>query len=169
MNLQQTLHWFYKVNLWCLYPLKAVLSNIKGWCPFKFEKNDQPLNGNQRAIDWYHFWPTLAFFGLSLFAMVPESSINSCTSWFIFNLRKIKSNQYRVLVSDAGIVVRHIDTRQYNDKAYNYYTYLNSGLLWAPREYVLHGLVLGLDWAPLWPHPISMHLVAMANSVSCCL
>jgi hypothetical protein len=25
--------------------------------------------------------------------------------------------------------------------AYNYYTYLNSGLLEAPREYVLHGLV----------------------------
>jgi hypothetical protein len=46
---------------------------------------------------------------------------------------------------DAGIKVRHVDTRQYNDKAYNYNTYLNSGLLRAPHEYVLHGLVLGLD------------------------
>jgi hypothetical protein len=34
-----------------------------------------------------------------LFMTVPESSINSCMSWFIFNLRKINNNQYRVLVS----------------------------------------------------------------------
>ncbi len=35
----------------------------------------------------------------------------------------------------------------------NYCTYLNYGLLEAPREYVLHGLVPGLNWAPFWPHP----------------
>jgi hypothetical protein len=66
-------------------------------------------------------------------------------------------------------VVRDVDIRRCNDKAYNYYKYLNNSLLRAPREYVLHGLVLGLDWAPLWPHPISMHLVATPNPVSCCL
>jgi hypothetical protein len=36
----------------------------------------------------------------------------------------------------------------------NYCTYLNSGLLRAPREYVLHGLVPGLDWASFWPHSL---------------
>ncbi len=51
----------------------------------------------------------------------------------------------------------------------NYYTYLNSGLLEAPCEYVLHGLIPGLNWAPFWPHPMSMHLVATPSSVSCCL
>ncbi len=61
------------------------------------------------------------------------------------------------------MVVRHVDTRCCNDQVCNYYTYLNSGLLRAPREYVLHGLVPGSDWAPLWPHPISMHLVATPN------
>ncbi len=29
-----------------------------------------------------------------LFAMVPDSSINSWESWFIFNLQKINTNQY---------------------------------------------------------------------------
>ncbi len=46
---------------------------------------------------------------------------------------------------DIGMVVRHVDIRQYNDKVYNYYTYLNSDLLKAPRKYLLHGLVPGLD------------------------
>jgi hypothetical protein len=59
------------------------------------------------------------------------------------------------------------DTRRQMHK--NYYTYLNSGLLRAPREYVLHGLVPGLDWASIWPHSMSMHLVATPNPVSCCL
>ncbi len=49
-----------------------------------------------------------------------------------------------------------------------YYTYLNSGLLKAPRKYVIHGLVPSSNWAPLWPHPSSMHLVA-TPAVSCCL
>jgi hypothetical protein len=38
----------------------------------------------------------------------------------------------------------------------NYCTYLNSRLLEAPREYILHGLVPGLNWAPFWPLPMSM-------------
>ncbi len=59
------------------------------------------------------------------------------------------------------------DTRRQMHK--NYYTYLNSSLLRAPREYVLHGLVPGLDWASIWPHSMSMHLVATPNPVSCCL
>jgi hypothetical protein len=29
-----------------------------------------------------------------MFAMVPDSSINSLESWFIFNLQKINTNQY---------------------------------------------------------------------------
>jgi hypothetical protein len=32
-------------------PTEMVLSNLKGWCLFKFEKKHQQLNGNQRAID----------------------------------------------------------------------------------------------------------------------
>ncbi len=51
----------------------------------------------------------------------------------------------------------------------NYYTYLNSDLLEAPCEYILHGLIPSLNWAPFWPHPMSMHLVATASSISCCL
>jgi hypothetical protein len=42
----------------------------------------------------------------------------------------------------------------------NYCTYLNSGLLEAPHEYILRGLIPGLNWAPFWPLPMSMHLVA---------
>jgi hypothetical protein len=49
------------------------------------------------------------------------------------------------------------------------YTYLNSGLLVAPREYVLHGLVPGMYWAHLWPLLMSMHLVATPNPVYNCL
>ncbi len=35
----------------------------------------------------------------------------------------------------------------------------------APREYVLHGLVLGEYWSRLWPLLASMHLVATPNPV----
>jgi hypothetical protein len=48
-------------------------------------------------------------------------------------------------------------------------TYLNSGLLVAPCEYVLHGLVPGIDWTPFWPLLAIMHLVAMPNPVFNCL
>ncbi len=48
-------------------------------------------------------------------------------------------------------------------------TYLNSSLLVAPLEYVLHGLVLGIDWTLFWPLLMSMHLVATPNPVSNCL
>ncbi len=34
-----------------------------------------------------------------LFAVVPDSIINSCESWFMFNLQKINNNQYRESVS----------------------------------------------------------------------
>ncbi len=66
------------------------------------------------------------------------------------------------------MVVWHVDTRRCNDKVH-IIIHTWTGLLRAPREYVLHGLILGLNWAPLWPHPISMHLVATPNPVSCCL
>jgi hypothetical protein len=70
---------------------------------------------------------------------------------------------------DTGMVVRYVDIKRHNDKAHNYDTYLNSGFLRTPCEYVLHGLVLGFDWAPLWPYPISKHPVATPNPVSCFL
>ncbi len=34
---------------------------------------------------------------------------------------------------------------------------------------LLHGLIPGLNWAPFWPLPMSMHLVAMPGPVSCFL
>ncbi len=39
----------------------------------------------------------------------------------------------------------------------------------APREYVLHGLILGIDWAPFWPLLASMYLVATPNPVFNCI
>jgi hypothetical protein len=40
-------------------PTETGFIEFKGWCPFKFENKHQQLNGNQRAIDWYQFLPTL--------------------------------------------------------------------------------------------------------------
>ncbi len=84
----------------------------------------------------------------------------------IFNLRKINTNQYYKSDSlNAGIVARYMNTWGYKTtNSYNYCTYLNRGLLEAPREYILHGLVPGLNRAPFWSHPIGMHLVAMPNT-----
>jgi hypothetical protein len=78
---------------------------------------------------------------------VPDSRINSWESWFIFNLRKINTNQYYESNSlGAGIATRYTNTHFYKmANAYNYSTYLNSGLLVAPREYVLHGLIPDLN------------------------
>jgi hypothetical protein len=97
-----------------------------------------------------------------LFATVPNSRINSWESWFIFNLRKVNTNQYYESGSlGAGITTRYMNTHSYKiANSYNYCTYLNSSLLGAPREYVLHGLVPGLNWAPFWPRLTSMHLDA---------
>ncbi len=63
------------------------------------------------------------------------------------------------------IAIRYVNTWLY--KMTN--AYLNSSHLEAPREYVPHGLVPGLDWAPFWPLPMRMHLVATPSPVSCCL
>ncbi len=66
------------------------------------------------------------------------------------------------------IATRYVNTWHYKTtNAYNFCTYLNSGLLEAPRKYVLHGLVPCLNWAPFWPLPMSMHLVATPSPVSC--
>ncbi len=107
---------------------------------------------------------------LCMFAMVPDSRINSWVSWFIFNLRKITiisiMNQYPWM---QEIIAQYVNAHNYKMTiTHNYSTYLNSGLLEAPREDVLHGLVPGLNWAPLWPLPMTMHLVATSSSVSCC-
>jgi hypothetical protein len=48
-------------------------------------------------------------------------------------------------------------------------TYLNSRLLGAPCEYVLHGLDPHLDWASFWPSTPRVFHVATPYSVSCCL
>jgi hypothetical protein len=120
---------------------------------------------------------------LVLFATVPESSINSCVSWFIFNLWKINTN-FCYESNSVRAVMARIDSRMldkiqanYNANAYrcnttmhdSQCTYLNSGLLVAPREYVLHGLVPGIDWTPSWPILMSMYLVATPNPVFNCL
>ncbi len=46
---------------------------------------------------------------------------------------------------------------------------LESGLLVAPREYVLHGLALGVYRTRIWPVLTSMHLVATPDPVYSCL
>ncbi len=78
---------------------------------------------------------------------MPDTRINSWESWFIFNLRKINTNQYYESDSlDVGITLQYMNTHFYKmAKAYDYCTYLNSGFPEAPREYVLHGLVTGLN------------------------
>jgi hypothetical protein len=78
---------------------------------------------------------------------MPDSRINSWESWFIFNLQKINTNQYYESDSlDVGIATQYVNTHFYKmANAYNYCTYLNSSLLEASREYVLHGLVPGLN------------------------
>jgi hypothetical protein len=83
-----------------------------------------------------------------IFATVPDSSINSWESWFIFNLRKINTNQYYDSVSlDVKNHKAYYEDAQFTRvRAHNNYcTYLNSHLLRAPREYFLHGLIPGLD------------------------
>jgi hypothetical protein len=114
---------------------------------------------NKRDCCWY-----------KMFTTVPDSSINSWESWFIFNLWKINTNQY--YKSDfleckkmQHVMWTHGITRWRTHN--NYCTYLN--ILEAPREYVLHGLVPSLNWAPFWPLSMRMHLVAMPSPVSYCL
>ncbi len=78
-----------------------------------------------------------------MFVMVPDSRINSWVSWFIFNPRKINTNQQYESVS---LNAENVNAYHYKTTTtYNYCTYLNSGLLEAPREYVLHGLVPGFN------------------------
>ncbi len=48
-------------------------------------------------------------------------------------------------------------------------TYLNSHLLEAPLECIIHGLDPGLDWASFWPFTSCAFRVATPHSVSCCL
>jgi hypothetical protein len=43
-------------------------------------------------------------------------------------------------------------------------TYLNSHLLEAPREYVLHGLDPGLDWVSFWSPSLNVFLVCYGPS-----
>ncbi len=109
--------------------------------------------------------------GLLLFATVPESSINSWDSWFIFNLRKNKQLlSYRhnlhtkkrqwLLVTVGRYVVAREQLFALQNNIYRQCTYLNIGLLEAPREYVLHGPLLGIYWTQHCPHS--------GKRVSCC-
>ncbi len=104
-----------------------------------------PWAQTARSVGVQSWWTSTV-----LFAMVPESRINSWVSWFIFNLRKISIDQYYESEDlSAGVVTRYVNTWKYkmarND---NYCTYLNWGLLEALRKYILHGLVPGLNWTP---------------------
>ncbi len=65
----------------------------------------------------------------------------------------------------------HASWRQYLQLQNNTHqrTYLNSSLLMAPREYVLHGLNPGLYWTHIGPLLTRMHLVATPNLVYNCL
>ncbi len=59
----------------------------------------------------YVWWKKLLFY---LFAMVPDSSINSWESWFIINLPKINTNPYYKSDSlDAGIAICYVNTQHY--------------------------------------------------------
>jgi hypothetical protein len=133
-------------------------TTLKQWLSFQpsFDPCQFSLDNTFNILDFYTSQMTY------LFTTVPGSSINSWESWFIFNLWKINTNQWYESDSlDAGICTQYMSTRYYKTtNAYNYCTYLNSGLLEATRECVLHGLVPGLNWAPFWPLPMSMHLVA---------
>jgi hypothetical protein len=108
------------------------------------------INHRGAETPWrsHHWWVVLDT-GELLFATVPDSSINSWESWFIFNLWKINTNQHYESVSLNVRNCKH-NTRTHDitwERAYNNYcTYLNSHLLGAPHEYVLHGLVPGLNW-----------------------
>jgi hypothetical protein len=109
---------------------------------------------------------------LNLFTTVPDSSINSWESWFIFNLRKINTNQYyKSDFLDAGncnTLREHMILQDDKCILITVHTW-TAVFLKHPCDYVLHGLVPGLNWAPFWPLPMSMHLVAMPSPVSCCL
>ncbi len=75
-------------------------------------------------------------------------------------------SRYRII--EQAII--NVNTCRYKVTMHNgQCKYLNSGLLMAPRKYILHSLVLGIDWTPFWPLLMSMHLVATPNSVSNCL
>ncbi len=61
-----------------------------------------------------------------------------------------------------GLQHENVNTCKFRTAVHNgYCKYLNSGLLEAPREYILHGLVPAIDRTPLWTFLMSVHLVAM--------
>jgi hypothetical protein len=84
-------------------PLK--IDKFKSFCTFSllafniesiFHVNHHVQDMHNSLLQW------------SLFATVPESSINSCTSWFIFN---INTNQYYESVFlDTGIATQCMNT-----------------------------------------------------------
>ncbi len=140
-----------------------------------------PLNiVSQTTQHWYQ-WVliTLSFPPVLLFAMMPESSINSWMSWFILTCEKYKQLSMLQLRSHTCIVMEVANCRKVAYVAMvliftvtgqqcimvNVCTYLNIGLLVAPRQYVLHGLVLVAYWTRLWPLLASMYLVATPDPV----
>ncbi len=85
---------------------------------------------------------------------------------------KINNNQYFESALDAGnngTILDYMNLIIWQQLHIFYCTYLNRSFLEAPREYVLHGLVPDLNWAPFWLLLMSMHLVATPSLVSCCL
>ncbi len=81
-----------------------------------------------------------------------------------------RNGKIRLPVSETSTCNHGVNIYRYRAIVHNgRCTYLNSGLLVAPREYVFHGLVPGVYWAYLWPPLTSMHLVATPNPVYNCL
>ncbi len=81
-----------------------------------------------------------------------------------------RNGKIRLPMPESGIFNHGVNIYSYRTTMHNRQcTYLNSNLLMAHHEYVLHGLVPGMYWAHLWPLLMSMHLVATANPLYNCL
>jgi hypothetical protein len=110
---------------------------------------------------------------LSMFATGPDSSINSWESWLFLTCEN--KQQSVMWINHLGINNCKV---HYENCSVLYSqecrimactrTYLNSRLLGAPCECVLHGLDPGLDWASFWPSTSRVFHVAMPHLVSCC-
>jgi hypothetical protein len=117
-----------------------------------------------------------------MFATVPGSSVNSWDSWFIFNLWKINTRYYtrltctwigttinsvegggEIIYVQQTVYILNIPSQQVClcrgwghlftiMHIYQTMYILGLGLLEAPREYVLHGPLLGIYWLRLCPH-----------------
>ncbi len=68
MYLQQALNGFDKAYFCVLNPSKPVLLDLRGKESSNFQKDAQRPNTASTSIDWYYFWPSLAFARQSLYS-----------------------------------------------------------------------------------------------------